>query len=75
MTLTDDSADYAPTQIMAELFKTKGFDGVGYRRSLGPGHNVALFDITAAKQRSCFLLEAKKVTYKFLETGRPYLFH
>jgi hypothetical protein len=72
VTLSDESADYAPTQIIAELFKTKGFDGVGFKSSLGPGHNVALFDITAAKQRNCFLFEANKITFDFLEAGRPY---
>ena len=71
VTLSDDSADYAPTQIMAELFKTKGFDGVGYKSSLGPGHNVALFDISAAKQRTRYLFEAKTITFEFREAGRP----
>ena len=27
MTRRDDSADYVPTQIIAELFKREGFDG------------------------------------------------
>lgn len=28
---TDTSADYAPTQIIAEMFKSEGFDGLAYR--------------------------------------------
>jgi len=57
---------------LAELFKSKGFDGIAYRSSLGPGHNLALFDLTLAKQVNCFLFEAKKVSIEFDEAGRPY---
>jgi hypothetical protein len=45
----DDIADYVPTQIIAELFKANNFDGIAYRSSLGKGHNVALFNLDAAK--------------------------
>jgi hypothetical protein len=45
---SDDQADYAPTQILTELFRKKGLDGVAYRSSFGCGHNIALFEIDAA---------------------------
>ena len=47
-TASDDRADYAATQIVAELFRQNGFDGIAYRSSSGPGHNIALFDLNAA---------------------------
>ncbi len=53
--LVDDLASYAPTQIMAEVFREHGFDGVAYRSSLGPPHNIALFDLDAADICNCSL--------------------
>ena len=47
MTRSDDIADYVPTQIIAELFKSKGFYGIGYASNFG-GFNVAIFDLDAA---------------------------
>lgn len=49
VTDTEDTADYAPTQIIAELCRTHGYDGVAYRSAVGEGHNVVLFDIHAAR--------------------------
>lgn len=62
-------ADYAPTQIMADLFRTKGFNGVGYKSCFGYGYNVALFNIADAKWRNCFLFE--KNTLEFRERAAP----
>ncbi len=49
VTVTDDSSSYTPTQIIAELFRTSGFDGIAYRSAFDNGHNVALFDLDAAE--------------------------
>jgi hypothetical protein len=46
----DNTADYVPTQIIAELFKTNGFHGIKYKSLFSNGKNLALFDINAAKQ-------------------------
>lgn len=46
----DNTADYVPTQIIAELFKTNGFDGIKYKSLFNNGKNLALFDINSAKQ-------------------------
>jgi len=46
----DNTADYVPTQIIAELFKTNGFDGIKYKSAFSNGKNLALFDINSAKQ-------------------------
>lgn len=56
----ETTTDYVPTQIIAELFKNNGFDGIAYRSSLGEGHNITLFDLDAADLINCTLYEAKK---------------
>jgi hypothetical protein len=61
----DDVADYATTQIIAEQFRQAGYDGLGYRSSLGPGHNIVLFDIDAANVISCQLVQIKKIALEF----------
>jgi hypothetical protein len=72
VTLSDDVASYVPTQILAELFKANGFDGLAYRSALGPGHNVALFDLGGAEIVNCFLWAVKSVRFEFAEAARPY---
>lgn len=69
---TDTSADYAPTQIIAEMFKSEGFDGLAYRSAFAGGYNVALFDITSAEQVNCFLVETKELKFEFEEIANPY---
>jgi hypothetical protein len=45
----DDVADYAPTQVIAELFRRERYGGVKYRSALSKrGHNIALFDLKVA---------------------------
>lgn len=46
----DSTAHYVPTQIIAELFKTNGFDGIRYKSLFSGGKNLALYDIHSAKQ-------------------------
>ncbi len=62
---TDYSADYASTQIIAELFKNKGFDGIKFKSSLGEGHNIMLFDINNAEPQSFELYELKDISFEF----------
>ena len=46
---SDDAAEYAATQILADLFKSRGADGVLYKSAFGEdGYNIALFDLAAA---------------------------
>jgi hypothetical protein len=61
---SDDLADYAPTPIVAELFRDRGLDGIGYRSALGDGHNVALFDIDSVELASCVLADVTDVKFK-----------
>jgi hypothetical protein len=65
ITSNDRSADYIPTQIIADLFKTNGFDGVYYKSLLYEGFNVALFDINSAKLS----------LWTYVETLIRWLFH
>jgi hypothetical protein len=60
-------ADYAPTQVLAEVFREHGFAGVGYRSSLGQGHNLVLFELDAAEIVKCSLREILDLK---LECGR-----
>jgi hypothetical protein len=73
VTPVDDVADYVPTQIIAEVFKTNGFDGLAYRSSLGPGHNVALFDLDVTDLVRCFVFKVKGISFEFDQAANPYL--
>jgi len=68
----DKTSDYVPTQIIAELFKSKGYDGIVYKSSLATGFNVVLFDLEVAELSNCFLYEAEFIEFKFKETANPY---
>lgn len=69
---TDDVADYAPTQILAELFRQNGLDGLGYRSALGPGHNLALFDLDSADVINCHLVSIDRVELMYRQATNPY---
>lgn len=69
----DDVAEYAATQILAELFKSEGYDGVAYKSAFGEdAYNVALFDLDSAKQLDCALYEVTGTAFEFEESGNPY---
>jgi hypothetical protein len=70
----DSSADYAPTQILGELFKSAGYDGIGFKSALGEGTNIALFDLDAVKIRSCEVHRVKSVAYTHDECGNPHYY-
>lgn len=65
ITVNDRIADYVPTQIIAELFRTEGFDGIFYKSMLGDGHNVALFDIDSATLVKRDLFQVKNLSFDF----------
>ena len=68
----DSSANYVPTQILAEAFRSKGYDGIAYKSALGKGLNIALFDIMVAELVNCHLYQVKKVSFEFIMVGSPY---
>ncbi len=66
------TAEYVPTQVIAEFFKQKGFDGVVYRSSLSDGYNLALFDLTCAEVIHCALHAVKAVKFEFEDASIGY---
>jgi hypothetical protein len=73
MTRSDDSADYVATQILAELFKKEGFDGIVYKSNFGEeGYNIALFDIAAADLINCVLYQVDSIEFKFSQADNMY---
>lgn len=69
----DDTAEYVPTQILADLFRSKGYDGVAYKSVFGAdGYNIALFDIVSAVQLNYFLYKTSKIDFEFSESANPY---
>ncbi|WP_316227148.1 MULTISPECIES: RES family NAD+ phosphorylase [unclassified Bradyrhizobium] len=72
-TRADDTAEYTPTQVLAEFFESEGYDGVAYKSAFGEdGFNIALFDLGAAIQVNGSLYETKSVKFEFEEMGNPY---
>lgn len=70
--INDDTADYVPTQILAEVFKAEIFDGIIYRSAFGGGYNIVLFDIESAEIINCFLYEVIKINFDFHQAANPY---
>lgn len=65
------TARYAPTQVIAEAFRQREFDGVVYKSRLGTSFNVALFDLDSAKLERRMLFKATAIKYEFAEE-RPF---
>ena len=70
---TDDLADYAPTQLMAEAFQRIGFEGIKYSSHCGKGWNIALFDLTAAEPviNHLYKVQELKMTCAYQESRPP----
>jgi hypothetical protein len=62
---SDDTARYAPTQIIAGLFKREGYDGILYQSSLEDGRNLVLFDIGVAQVDRSELVRVNSVKLNF----------
>ena len=65
-----DSADYAPTQILAELFQDAGYDAIVYRSQFGEmGYNIALFNVEDAEPITAVPCHVTKINIEFDEIG------
>lgn len=62
---SDMKSDYAPTQIISEYVKSKGYDGIAYKSSLADGHNIALFDIDSATVVRRTVYKASGIKFDF----------
>lgn len=68
VTRSDNVADYAATQVLAEVFRLEGYDGIIYRSAFSAeGTNVALFDLNCAHQLDSSIFTVKRATYEFGE--------
>jgi len=67
VTPNDNVADYVPTQIIAELLKVNGFDGIKYRSSVGKGQNIVLFELDVAELMERHLVRVNNVEFAFAE--------
>lgn len=72
VTRTDDVAEYAPTQVLAEAFRNAGYDGIVYGSKLGTGKNVAIFDLKVAELADCHLYRVEAVNLKFERAANSY---
>ena len=72
VTNADDASDYVPTQILAEFFKSEGFDGICFKSSMGIGHNFILFNLSDAEVVNCTVMETKAVNFAFSECANRY---
>ena len=71
--LNDSQLDYVPTQILAELFRSKGYDGIVYRSNFGEeGYNLALFNLDDAEPVSCTPYKVTKMEIDFKSTGNAW---
>jgi hypothetical protein len=74
VTASDDKADYAPTQILTELFKSAGYEAIAYKSHFGDdekktGHNLAIFDLDAIEIVSCSPFSIKSINVEAKQTG------
>jgi hypothetical protein len=62
----DTETEYVPTQIIAEIFRKEGFDGIIYQSALvEKGLNVVLFDVNNVEMTSCCLTETNNINFDF----------
>jgi hypothetical protein len=67
----DESRDYIPTQIIAELFKAEGYDGIAYKSLLSDdGLNLALFNLDDARVIQRALFKVDSISFGFKEKGQ-----
>ena len=71
--VSDDFADYVPTQILAELFCNNGYDALIYRSQFGEeGFNIALFDIKDAEIIGAVPFKVTAVEVEYKQIGNPW---
>jgi hypothetical protein len=72
VTPDDSQSDYVPTQVISELFRSKGFDGIVFKSSCGKGYNVTLFDIDAADPLNGCVFSVNDIQFYFKPSATPY---
>lgn len=70
VTRSDNTAEYAATQILAEVFRSEGYDGIIYKSAFSAeGYNIALFDLDFAKQIDSSMFEVVNANFAFDEVS------
>ena len=70
VTPSDEMADYAPTQILAELFRNAGYDAIAYRSQFGEmGYNITLFNVEDAEPITAVPCRVTSINIEFDEMG------
>ncbi|MFN4282385.1 MAG: RES family NAD+ phosphorylase [Alphaproteobacteria bacterium] len=68
VTRSDNTAEYAATQILSEVFRSEGYDGIIYKSAFSAeGYNIALFDLGCAKQMDSSIFEVVNANFEFDE--------
>lgn len=68
VTRSDNTAEYAATQILAEVFRSEGYDGIIYKSAFtAEGYNIALFDLNCAHQTDSSIFEVSNAVFEFKE--------
>jgi hypothetical protein len=73
---SDTIADYIVTQVVSELAKSNGFDGIvynsGYSRENCEGYNVVLFNRDNVNIRKVEIHRIESVDIKYSECNNPF---
>ena len=70
VSLPENTADYVPTQILAELFLDASYDAMIYRSQFGEnGYNIAFFNIDDAEIINCAPYKVSTVEVKYEQVG------
>ena len=68
----EDPTKYIPTQIIAELVKREGYDGIAYKSVFSDGFNIVLFDVNAVSLIYCSMYNATDVKMSFCQEEGTY---
>ena len=69
VSIEDQNIDYIPTQIISELFRSEGFDGIKYKSMLTSGSNYALFNFRDAIPTNGAVFEITGIMHQFAQYG------
>jgi hypothetical protein len=73
VTKSDDTADYVPTQILAEVFASEGYNAIIYKSQFGEkGYNIALFNPDDADIVNCAPFSVTGFEVSFKQTGNAW---
>jgi hypothetical protein len=64
----EEGPSYIPTQILAELFKSQGYDGIRYKSRLDQdGFNYVIFDTDLMCIVNCSLYEVSSIKFEYTQ--------